>query len=211
MKHFVFSLDNDYIFVDIKKSISEVHCCDKARIILFYRNCEYILSEGSLRESLFVLSSLLKKALANQLQLDPSIETSGPINKDIGYLYNEHCQQLFNEYITNRAGLSYVKNERDKNIWIGYAYRLWCYDLQSWIYNDQNGNIIFELSPLYTTNYVDQEKEYAILYEQWLKSYSPFLIRIIPRDIAQNWLNKAEHILAIIEKNVKSLIAEGKL
>ena len=205
-----FSLNaKEKILIELEVLLRDIHCCSKVNIFFISGQSKYLVSNDSLRESMYCLAILLEKALANNLQLHDSIESSGLAQKDIGYLYNEYCQQLWNEYIKNRGGFSYEKDEEGRKVWVGYQYRLWCYDFQSWIYNDSDGNIIFEMTPMYTTHYDDKEFEYSVLYEQWIKDYKPFLKRKIPRNVAQEWLLQANKILQQLEENVQRMLSNG--
>lgn len=132
--------------------------------------------------------------------LDNSIKLSLDINKDIGYLYNEDLQ--------NKPGLVYTREEGEEyDLWVGYRYRLWGAECQSWIYNDEEGEVIFELTPLFSGPFAlgdkMQNKTQLTKYEKWLKSYQPILIRIIAKHIVHQLLVQVTGILDVINANVK--------
>jgi hypothetical protein len=185
------------IIIELNEALENVHCCYNADI--FYINNLYKTSIASdfIRYSLAILKGLLTKALKNKLRLHRSI------TNDIGYLYNEELQ--------DKPGLFYKTSKEGRKFWIGESYSLWNSSLDSWLYNDKDGNIIFEITPTYPSYYTEPETSTDyISYEEWIKSYKPFLIRKIPVEVARQWLDQANAILKKIEENVARNIAEGE-
>jgi hypothetical protein len=65
------------------------------------------------------------------------------------------------------------------------------------------------MTPVYPWHFYElddaqQQKNY-IPYEEWIKNYKPLLIRTIPKDVAEQWLNQAQEILKKIEENTPRL------
>jgi hypothetical protein len=83
-------------------------------------------------------------------------------------------------------------------------YHLWAgKNLMSWMYNDDEGNIIFEVTPIYPYMYEDAEKEPSYVpYKEWIKDYKPLLIRKISKEVAQKWLKDANTIVEQINNNI---------
>ncbi|HLJ31366.1 MAG TPA: hypothetical protein VKU36_02930 [Candidatus Babeliales bacterium] len=73
----------------------------------------------------------------------------------------------------------------------------------TWIYNDQNGNIILEITPAYPYFYCDKKEEpNYVSYKKWIKNYQPYVIAEIPRSTALGWLKIAEHIIKTVDDNI---------
>jgi hypothetical protein len=194
----VFKLnEQEKIVIELEESLENIDSCYQ-EYMNFYRDnvilCRFSLD--TIRYYLATLQILLKSALANNLQLHESITI------DIGFLDNEDCQE--------KKNLIY-----DGIHWVGRKYafiagywneKSW---FSSWIYNDGLGNIVFELTPKYKWHFYNKKeaKKYKdyVPYEEWIKNYKPLLIRVIPREIAQQWLHQAEEILKKIEENTARL------
>jgi hypothetical protein len=186
--------DTEKIVIPFEEGLDKVHCCYETPIFLYQGSQKSLLTSESLRENMYILSNLLGKALNSSLPLHESIV------KDIGYLENEHLQ--------GRSGLVYIKLE-SRNYWVGSKNNLWspCLansNLTTWIYNDVDDFIIFEVTLLYPYHFSDPaETGNVISYDQWIQGYKPYLIRRIPRTVAEQWLVQANKILQQIEKNVE--------
>ena len=138
------------------------------------------------------LADNLKKALNRELLLHFSI------TKDLGYLRN---QNLCNDII-----LPTYSFPDGGTRWVGYLYFLWQSNahFDSWIYNAHDGSIIFEVTPFYPYMYCEPEEEPDYIpYEEWIKTYKPYFITTLSRETAEKWLEQAEHIINIIERNQK--------
>lgn len=191
---FVFKLSNALqIIMVVKEPLNEIHCCTEAPIYLIHGDKRIVLSKDSIRENMQVLSNVLKRALNDELRLHESIK------KDIGYLLNEEFQ--------GNAGLTYKKLE-GRDHWVGFIHLIWSYHIATWIYNDEEGKIIIEFTPVYEGHFKD---DHSINYAEWLKDYKPYLITKISKETAEEWLIQADSILEQIENNIKRLIKEKKL
>jgi len=69
----------------------------------------------------------------------------------------------------------------------------------SWLYNDKDGKIIFEITPFYPwhgeTKKTCPEK---ISYKKWIKDYKPTLKIIIPKKNIKKWINQAKELEKMI-------------
>jgi len=178
--------DSTIIRIASNIKIELLNCCEDITMYLLKNDKTYLLTISPLQEDIFILKSALKKALQNQFSLHPSI------NQDIGILWNQ-CLQC-------KPGLTYKKLEK-RNSWVGLSYLLWGYgELATWIYNDADGNIVLHITPVYRNKWEDNEEDddeeaNDLAYKEWMATeYKPLLTTILSPDIAQAWLNQAEHI-----------------
>ena len=137
----IFNLNStEKIIFESEDSFEQMHSCQDAAIFFVADNHKYLLSHSFIRENLYRLTGVLSEALNNRLKI------STP--DDVGYLYNEHLYDRAAKWDKNKHphGLC---TSLDESEWIGYKYYVWGYDYQAWIYNDVQGNIILELTPVY--------------------------------------------------------------
>ena len=93
--------------------------------------------------------------------------------------------------------------------WVGANYNIWrAYAdanpyVYTWVYNDTEGNIIFEVTKFYKWSMKKREPEDLdfVTYKKFMKDYKPLIHRVIPRDIAIAWLKKAKKWYQVIYKN----------
>lgn len=190
-----FSLDSQKkIIVPLKDPLTLIGWCD-AEPVLFLQNTNIItLANGPTYFNIRDMRNFLKKALNNELQLHKSITS------DIGY--------LLNGYHKNENGFIIERFESGLETWIGYKYHLWyAYENEmayvTWIYNDNDKNIIFEITPSYPYFSCDPKKEpHYIPFKKWMLSYKPYLIAKLSRETAQQWLDQAEYIVKTVDDNI---------
>lgn len=197
-QNFLFLLNEaDSLTMELHIPLDKVDCCYEESIVFIYNKKKIILCHQAVKDSMYALSIVLKKALEKDLFLHNSIKY------DIGYSYNEYSYYLC-------AGNSIIKDTffcemlENSSIWVGMRYYLWAgNDLVSWLYNDHEGAIIFEVTPFYPYMYPGAEEELNyISYEKWIKNYKPYFIRTISRETAEEWLEKAHFIVEQIDKNI---------
>lgn len=201
----VFKLsDTEKIVIELEEEIQNIDCCSQAPIVFLQDSKRIILSKDSVRENMTILSGLLTDALYNKLQLHESI------TEDIGYVYNQYSDFLWNKKSKASNNFGYTKLE-GRDTWAGNNYHLWSSSLTSWIYNDIDGSIIFELTPMYPEDfYYTKKKPQKIPYHEWIKGYAPYLIEKIPQSVAQRWLAQANDILEQISENIERLKKESE-
>lgn len=201
--------DEEKIIVKLDDPLSEVHICYRAPIFFVQHIKEYELMADvfPIWNNMQILATALRDALAGKLKLHESIKINENTNHDIGYMYNQDLR--------NKPGLLYEQwGDEEYELWVGYKYRLWGQELQLWLYNDENGDIIFKLTPLFPGGFAlgdstdPEEVERSIQYDAWIKNYKPFLIETLPRETAQRWLAHAEDIMKMIEDNERRMKAE---
>lgn len=196
--------DTEKIVVELEEELRNIDCCSEAPIVFLQDSKKVTLSKDSVRENMTILSNLLREALSNELQLHKSI------TEDIGYVYNQYSDFLWNKKSKAPNSFGYTQLE-GRDIWAGNKYNVWNSALTSWIYNDIDGSIIFELTPMYPEDFFyTKKKPQKISYQEWIKGYAPYLIEKIPYNVAQKWLTQANAILEQIDENIKRFIKEAE-
>ena len=106
-----------------------------------------------------------------------------------------------NQYYQDKSGFFMVlKIDRVKPYWIGFDYNIWStYGdanplITTWLYNDENNNIIIEMTRDYPWHFIEldspsEDPDY-ITYEEFMKDYKPLIYRVIPRYVAITWLEQ---------------------
>jgi len=184
--------DSEKIIIQATDPVDDLHCCYRAPIVFFENTTEYTILDDTISLAMRDFSRLLQKALHNKLKLHQSI------TKDLGYLSNEDTQE--------KPGLFYKKVE-GYDRWIGMDYFLWGLGgdnaLSAWLYNDEKGSIIFEITPDYPWMFDDSKKNPGYMsYKKWIKTYKPCVVRKISQDVAEKWLEQAEYILKKMNENM---------
>src|SRR3990167_1546125 len=182
----------EFISFESKYLLEALSFCDDIIINIYIRKM-HLLADDCLQYNLFALREMLQEAIGELLVLHKSI------SEDIGILWNME--------LNGNSGMSYIEYE-GQQFWVGEKYLLWSTpskcntNLSTWLYNDKNGNIIFEVTPTYHWHYSDPEpddKDY-IPYEQFIKSYKPLCVKIIPKDVASKLLEQIDEFLKGLEE-----------
>ena len=74
----------------------------------------------------------------------------------------------------------------------------------SWLYNDSDGNIIFEITPSYLWNDEDKKerkKPDFIEYAEFMKNYKPIVMRVVDKKYLQAWIEPLKELEALFQKN----------
>src|SRR5438445_8769104 len=178
------------LVVELEQPFEQLPCYCQTTIIFYDGSTEYVLNlNDDLESSMDRFSASLSRSLSKDLPLHKSI------TKDIGYLNNEYLTYALNddddddEWQLN-PNLVY---EDEFGSWVGFQYQIWsCRYWAAWMYNDENGAIVFEITPRYPGIFLEKDEQVGIpSYEDWIQSYKPAFIQVIPQDIAQNWLKQA--------------------
>ena len=65
----------------------------------------------------------------------------------------------------------------------------------SWLYNDKDGNVIFEITPFYPWHGESKKSNPDfITYKQFMKNYKPILKTIIPKENLIQWIAQAKEL-----------------
>jgi len=189
-----FSLQkNENFIIKSQYNLCDIVTCTELAIYFESQEKSFIVHYDFIEDALLQLSTLLKKSLNRDLYLHHSID------KNIGYLWN--CK------LHGESGLHYKKYD-NQMFWIGEQHHLWetpgnVYpNLATWIYNDFDGSIILEITPVYPWHFVDPANDQKyISYEVFMKQYAPLVVRTIPDAIAIMWQEQADMLLDCIERN----------
>src|SRR3990167_1484516 len=127
--------------------------------------------------SIMTTPDFLTKRLEGEAIYDKSV------NGDLGFLYNQYCQELIGSF----PGFDYsfmAKLDRKT----GTVF-------ESWLYNDKDGNIIFEITPFYPWNdpYLRKDPR-RVTYKKFMKDYKPILQTIIPKESIRQWIKQGKEL-----------------
>ena len=136
------------------------------------------------------LIGVLRRVINGTLQLDESII------ENLGLMYNEYFHDL---PLKKPKFVMIPTSDGTSRYWIGYNYQIWStYKdanpyVNTWMYNDSEGNIIFEVTKFYkwSTQEDDLEDPEYETYEEFMKKFKPLIHRVIPRDVAIEWLDQS--------------------
>ncbi|HLW72429.1 MAG TPA: hypothetical protein VKR54_00085 [Candidatus Babeliales bacterium] len=183
----------------------EIDCCYEGLIRFTDKHQSILLSDESIRDEMQSFTILLRKALENELSLDTSI------NEDIGFMYNQYDYLFWTKDSIVVDDFVHELSETTP-VWVGMRYQLWMTKKYvTWLYNDNNGLIIFEVTPLYPFSYRNSSKEQDyITYKKWIKNYKSCLTRTISREVAQQWFEQANKIEIQIADNIERWQREGR-
>ncbi len=203
----IFVLNKDEkLVVDLEKPFEQLPCYCQTTISFYSGSREYLLNlNDDLESSMQRFSNSITKSLNNSLHLHESM------TNDIGYLYNEYLKYELNNSDDERRLNSNLVYEDEFDSWVGIQYQIWsCGQWAAWMYNDENGKIIFEITLRYPGFFVEED-EFIVMpsYEDWIKNYQPTIIRVISKDIAQKWLEQANKILLYIKEQFDRNIDKG--
>jgi len=181
--------DHEKIVIKSADSLEDIHFCDDIEIYFISDNQDYRLFFDCFQYTLRSFIADFNDAINNKLSLHSSIK------QDLGYLWNE--------YLSGESKITFIK---DNNSWVGKRYILWSSPggldqrLTTWLYNNENGEIILEITPSYKWHFQDPEPgENYITYQQFIKNYQPLLFRTIDREVAKKWIIEAQEILSRVE------------
>lgn len=182
--------DHEKIIIQLFHPDHQLHCCYFPIIYFMQHNHKLRLNKHEdAREIAERFIKKLEQALQNKLQLSDSIQ-------DLGKLANYHHNK--------KNGRDYFSKKYDDHSEILNKYILLHDNYFTFLYNDKDGNIILQISPSYPKRYVRKNKKPPynnFLY--WMKtSYKPQIIRIISKNIAEDWLAQYHQILDIIQNNI---------
>jgi hypothetical protein len=102
---------------------------------------------------------------------------------DIGFEWN----QFFNNVSNKTKAFDYHWMCNDHKVIRPYY--------NSWLYNDKDGDIIFEITPFYPWHNVNKRTQPdRIPYKKWIKSYKPTVKTIIPKENFKRWITQVEEL-----------------
>ena len=181
------------IIPDYDRDFKEIdYCCNLIKVYFLYSNKTLRIGQDSAGELFEHILGLLKKSINNNLQLHESI------TKNLGFMENQYYHILPHE--KNEFFMVQTQTEKT-SYWIGSRYEMWTTyadanpHVNTWLYNNSKADIIFEVTKFYkwsTQEYdpEDLEDPEYITYDEFMKDYKPLIQRVIPRDVAIEWVEQ---------------------
>ena len=165
------------------------YCCGEILAIFVEHDHGLIIGEDTMGGFFPTCILKFKKVINNKSQLHASIK------QNLGFMYNQYRIQLPNLSSDFVEILSQTGESFD---WVGLNYNVWSsYNttkpmVTTWLYNDMQGNIIFEVTPLYKWAFFpdDPENPDFVTYAEFMENYQVLISRVIPRDVAITWLDQ---------------------
>ncbi len=169
-------------------------CCTEIQAYLLKKQEPQIcIGQDTAGDFFMILITNLKEAIINNLQLDKSID------QNLGHMYNQYSHEMPHQ---SSKFVMVPTSDNSSTYWVGSNYQIWStYNtakpmLNAWLYNNQDGEIIFEITPTYKWSFFpdDLSDPNFITYDEFMKNYQPILQRVIPHDVATQWLDQAMKI-----------------
>lgn len=186
---------------------------DFAQINYKNKNKTIVIKIEEIIDLLKILKSKLQLCLRGTMILHPSIK------HPLGYYETK-------SYVKGIKKLVYKTMPDGNSQWVGDQHKLFEATPGikipfSWLYNDKEGNIILEISPMYPWHYNDPKSdETFVKYSEWIKNYKPYAITKIPKESAKQWVKDIDKLIAKVRRSdakyrctglgCKHCIAEGK-
>lgn len=196
----VFALnDKERIVIELGIPFEEVPCYCLQDIFFVQEKQKYCLAYYGLDDNIKRFQNLLVDALTNKLQLHESITRDIGMLENIEQKYDRRNPNTYNYTWKGSPDLVYEKKQNYLS-WIGYRYQLWAYDnLATWIYNNNDGAIIFEITRRYPYMFTKNKKMIKMSFRDWMKSYNPLFISTISPEVTQEWLKKTQYIVDFMD------------
>lgn len=182
---YIFNLAPDKaIIITLEQNNLPIDADCPCHITFNYLDQKNFLTQDTTLESFIApFHKLLRKGLHQQIKLHPSM-VANP-----GYLYN----QWLNEENSNLFNITDQHNEIN---WVGFKYQLTNHPYASWIYNNAQGDIIFEMTAVYPASLINENNPIEVqAYKKWMQNYKPFIHEIISKETAQQWLQQTTEIM----------------
>lgn len=192
----IFELDEcERISIEIDQPLEDLECYCQTPIVFYKNTWTYPLSVEDIKENMDIFCDQLQQALNNELQLYPSI------NLPLGYMHNFYLKHCLEGYVDSDVNLVWTAGDVSES-WIGTNFQLFGHKgLATWLYNDKEGSIVFEITPVYLEEYETiSEHDKASFFDQWIKKYKSYIHRKIPKHIAYSWLRQSNLIRSYIDE-----------
>jgi hypothetical protein len=161
----------------------KLHQFDEATVTFISKAKSKEIYEDMIDEILFRFYGTLNRVLYNKI-VTPSMVKPG----NMGYLLNTLPDEEWDDELSI--------------FWVWSSPK----DIQTFIYKI-NDIIYLEIAPTYPWHYIEPKPgDNYIPFEEFMKSYKPYAVEVIPQPIALEWMNKCEEIIKLI--GVESLLRE---
>ena len=160
-------------FTYFYESTENLHKFDEATVYFFSENNRIEIEKETLDDILFSLNGTLREALSNKLSLPKTIKAGL-----VGYAFNFSLKDL--TYFLDKC---WVWGPRG---------------ISTLIYNADN-KIYLEIVPTYPWVYVGPKPgDNYVTFDEFMNTYKPYAVEIIPYTTALQWLNKSKEYLKLI-------------
>lgn len=192
-----FIFKNDFFELWADRKLEHIHrCCDWGYFFYIYKGARILLCHQGPYDTFEDLSNLLKKCLTGDHYLQQN-------SQNIGFSYNEYKEDS-------------RRDETIKKDWEPFYNHLFTttnfsasIECASWLYNNEKGEIVFEITPLYKWHNRDPYSiEHYYSYEEFKKDYTPIAQIIISKQDAEQLLIQAEAFMKIFSDNWERALAE---
>lgn len=164
-----------------RKPTNELHKFDVVTVLFITDGHRIQLIEESLDFIVGSLYSVLIKAINNKSKLSVGLQVG-----NIGIVLNNNLNKITNIDLSQ--------------FWIFSSQE----GIQTLIYNTDD-KIYLEIAQTYPWFFRDPELgEDFITFEQFMKNYKPYVIEVIPKDIAIGWKKQCEYLLKNIDSTYKN-------
>ena len=148
---------------------------------------------------LYYFSEHIQKCIEGKINIPIGLDR----NIDLGLLWNEHWQKISLAEDSGHplptwkwvaSDTVFFQNKSDGD-----------FSNNTFLYNDQQGNIILQVSLAYPWFFTDApSNELNISYYDWLLKYKIVYKSMIPREIAQQWVLQLNELYAQLDKNMQT-------
>lgn len=175
--------DTEYLKIN-PENIDKDECEVCAKIDIDYVDEEKNICLRFGNEALSDFCYTITKSGRVQNLIDGNMNLDKSITDDLGFEWNQFYEGLIKD--TDILEKYHFVSNSHKQIKPYY---------NSWIYNDEYGNIIFEITPFYpwhnTTKKTHPEK---ISYKKWIKDYKPTIKTIISKKNLKQWIIQVKEL-----------------
>lgn len=172
-------------------------CCPLKKLLLFCSiDVMFVCKDHSFIIGRDVALSIAEEWIAHLIYTTQHKSRLDKSCYNIGFASNEYHHALWNSKAKKNKQNFKMDND---NVWIGYQYQVCGFKNKTgWLYNDENNNIIFEITPYF--NHSTQNKK---SYPQWIKHYKSLFKWIVSQDTALEWTERMKTLLFKIRLNSK--------
>lgn len=164
----------------------DIYSLDEITIYLHTHGKRYPLCTDFLFPIVRDFEGVLQFALENKLQFND------PEQKDIGFLWSEHLNQL--DKAVHHSEKNFEWNYNNLLVWEYVKTKA-----TTWMYN-KNNSIVLEVTPGYPWHFLPKKGKNYITYKTFIKNYAPITRIEFSHTIAAQWLAQAQELIQIMEK-----------